>query len=454
MNIKSSALFASRIIFPKASKKTVGTKSIVGAIICIALSLIPLVVVLSVSDGMIEGITERIINLSSSHIKIDYSFFDANDLNDKKILDNDLAKIKKIKGVKNAYQLINSSGLVASGKGRTGATIRAIDPKVFLEDESYKNLFHATDGGVENFINLENSSLKNLALVGVGIAEKLNLKSGDNLRLITTQKVNDKIVPKMTSLKIAGIISSGYQELDALWIFIPFEVGTKILKPNNSVTSIMVETFDAFNGLDLVYKNIDEYIKNFSSNPIVNVYRWEQMNKSQYENFSSTKMLLIFIMFLIVLVASVNISSCLVMVSMEHRKEVAILKSVGTKKSIISLGFIFVGLLIGVLGVLIGIPIGIVISLNVNSIINFFEIIINFFAQMGYFIANGNLDSFHLIELMDKAYYLDVIPVKIPFNQIILYIIATILLSLLASLIPAIKAGREKPIETFRKVGM
>ena len=76
MSIKSSALFASRMLFPKGSKNTVGTKSITGAIICIALSLIPLVVVLSVSDGMIEGITERIINLSSSHITAEVSFFD------------------------------------------------------------------------------------------------------------------------------------------------------------------------------------------------------------------------------------------------------------------------------------------------------------------------------------------------------------------------------------------
>ena len=75
MSIKSSALLASRMLLPKVNRKSVGTKSIVGAVICIALSLIPLVTVLSVTDGMIEGITERLINLSSSHILAQFSYF-------------------------------------------------------------------------------------------------------------------------------------------------------------------------------------------------------------------------------------------------------------------------------------------------------------------------------------------------------------------------------------------
>ena len=54
---------------------------------------------------------------------------------------------------------------------------------------------------------------------------------------------------------------------------------------------------------------------------------------------------------------------------------------------------------------------------------------------------------------MDEAYYLESIPVHIPFIQILFYIVATLVLSLLTSLIPAIKAGKEKTIDTFRKAG-
>lgn len=442
MSLKSSFLLATRILKPRSGQKTVGTKSIIGAILCIALSLIPLVVVVSVSDGVIEGITERLINLSSSHLQVHYNFYQ--DKIEQEVLTSNMNKIKKVRGVKDAYVAINSSGLVASSYGRIGATIRAIEPSVFLQNDSYKKLFKSLDGNIEDF-----SSSLDSALIGKGIAEKLNLKIGDKIRLITIQKNNEQLIPKMTSFKVKSIISSGYQELDSLWFFIPLEKGIKILKPENSVSSIFVETEDPFNNLFNMQQNVEKAIDYSGS-----TYRWDELNRSQFENFASTKMLLTFIMMLIVLVASVNISSCVVMLTMEHRKEIAIMKSFGTKKKIISTAFIISGVLIGCIGVVIGIPIGIILSVNINSIINFIEIVINFFVQIGYYIVNGNLDSFSFIHLMDESHYLDVIPISISFVQIILYGFATILLSLLASLVPSIKASKENPIATLRRVGI
>lgn len=442
MSIKSSALFASRMLFPKGSKNTVGTKSITGAIICIALSLIPLVVVLSVSDGMIEGITERIINLSSSHITAEVSFYDEDKI-DKYEIDRVLEKVKTVDKVTSCYELISATGLAASTKARCGATIRAVETDVFEKIDSYKTLFKCVEGNISDFAAEPKS-----ALIGKGISEKLNIKPGDTIRLITTQKLGNKVLPKMTPFKVRAIISSGYQELDSLWVFIPIEEGIKILTPTNSTSSVMIETENPFDQLFYTQNKIEEAL-----DYDVLTFRWDEVNKSQYENFSSTKVLLIFIMLLIVLVASVNISSCLVMLSMERRKEIAILKSFGTNPKTISWSFIFTGLGIGACGILIGIPLGILISVNVNGIIWFIEKIVNLFAELFYLIANGNLNSFYTIHLMDEAYYLETIPVTIPFKQIMLYIVITLVLSLLASLVPALKAGKEKPIETFRKAG-
>ena len=308
MSIKPSFLFASKIVFAKGSKKTVGSKSIIGAVICIALSLIPLVVVVSVSDGMIEGITKRLINLSSSHIFVECNLYDEESI-DKNELDELQKKVSEVKEVKNSYELISSSGLAASSKGRSGATIRAVEPSVFKTNESYKELFSATIGNIDDFC----SSKKRTALIGKEVAEKLDVTSGDTIRLITTQKINGKIIPKMTAFTVSAVISCGYQELDSLWVFIPIDEGVKILKPGNSTASIMVETENPFDirSLGFVQQKIEKAVNYEAS-----VYRWDEMNKSQYENFISTKMLLVFIMMLIVLVASVNISSCLVMLSM------------------------------------------------------------------------------------------------------------------------------------------
>ena len=66
MRIRASVLYATRMLLSPSQKKVSGSgssasRSLLGAILCIALSLVPLVVVLTVSDGMIEGITSRIV---------------------------------------------------------------------------------------------------------------------------------------------------------------------------------------------------------------------------------------------------------------------------------------------------------------------------------------------------------------------------------------------------------
>ena len=62
-------MFARSLLLPKSDKKSSARKSLFGALLCIALSIVPLIVVISLSTGMINGMTERIIGLSSSHLQ-------------------------------------------------------------------------------------------------------------------------------------------------------------------------------------------------------------------------------------------------------------------------------------------------------------------------------------------------------------------------------------------------
>ena len=69
MTFASSVLFAGRLIFPRTGKTSSARRSIFGAIVCIAISIVPLTAVISIADGMISGMTERIIGLSSLHLQ-------------------------------------------------------------------------------------------------------------------------------------------------------------------------------------------------------------------------------------------------------------------------------------------------------------------------------------------------------------------------------------------------
>ena len=297
MKLKASILFALRMLKPRSGIKSSAGRSIIGAVFCIGLSLIPLVVVLTVSDGMIEGITSRIIELSSYHLQA--VIRNGSDPSDSVENMMELASvIKKIPSVTNAYAERQGIGLVAGAKGRTGATIRAVPPEIFDTGSTFSKLFSAKEGTVSLSSNKS-------ALVGVKIAQELNLKVGDTIRLVTFRTgTSGKPVPRITAFKVEGIVSSGYQELDALWVFIPFETGFNLLEDSMSSLLVGIQTEDAFaEDLIVTAYEIEDVL------PVgCRLFLWNDLNKAQYENFASTKMMLIFIMFLIVLVASVNIS--------------------------------------------------------------------------------------------------------------------------------------------------
>lgn len=440
MTLLSSVLFAKRLVFPKMEKQSSARKSLLGSLLCISISLVPLVVVMSVSNGMIEGITQRMIALSSSHIQVNvYS-------GEKKVSEESLIslseKLSGIDGIVYSYPEIQGMALASSSKGRCGASVRAVPYNLFSENKNYASLFTVLEGTSQ----LEPSS--NNALIGQKIASELGLKAGSKFRLITTKNSGGKIVPRLTTFTVTGIVSCGYQELDALWVFIPLKTGFSILSSSKFPSCVKLELESPFSP-DLVRISYEVQRK---AGKNARVFRWDELNVSEYENFSSTKILLIFIMLLIVLVASVNIFSALIMLTMERKREIAILKSFGATNRGICLSFLITGFLIGLGGLLAGIPAGLFFSVNINKIVFLFEKILNYISEFAYLLMGKSLADFSRIRLLDPSFYLQTIPVSIPFFELALISAGTLLLTLAASVIPAIRAGKEKPLETFRKI--
>lgn len=440
MKTASSILFAFRLLIPKHKTPSNARKSMLGAVLCVALSLIPLVVVLVVSDGMIEGITDRIIGLSSYHIQIEHR---STNIQTKSAIDDlkDLSNtMRTVEGVISANAEIQGIALGSGKKGRTGVTVRAVEPSVFSQNKAFTSYFTLREGS----LSLEGG--KN-ALIGENIAKSLGIKTGDTFYLISSASSSSgTVIPKLSLFKVSGIISSGYQELDALWVFIPLDYAFEVFSVSNAQLLVGIEVMSPFTEeIYEVYNAVDDALP-----PVDTAYMWNELNTSQFENYASTKMLLLLVMFLIVLVASVNVSSALVMLVMERRKEIAILKSVGASGSGISLSFLIIGTCIGGLGVILGIPLGLLCAVNVNEIILLFEKIVNFFIFFVYSIIER--DGFTAIQVLDPEFYLEKVPVTVPFIELFLIASLTMCLSLAVSLFPAVRAGREKPLSILRKV--
>jgi len=447
MSTRVSIMLALRFLGIGSGKSVSNArKSLYGAIAGIGISLIPLVTVLVVSDGMIEGISARIIELSTSHLR-------AEDYSQTSGITGDITRLealadkivdKDVTGkILEAQPERQGLALAIGQKGRSGATIRAVLPSYFSDNNSVHSLLTVV-GGIESFDG------PNDAIIGKKLASDIGVTTGDHFRLLTMKTgIDGNTIPRFTTFRVKAIVSSGYQELDALWVFIPLEKGFSILPEKSSETFISIRTNDAYGSLDPVRNSIMRSLPDG-----VSVYTWQELNRSQFQSFNTTRTLLLFIMLLIVFIASVNVSSALVMLVMERRREIAILKSTGASPESISSAFLFAGFLTGLGGLIIGIPAGIFCSIHINGLFSAIEKIINGGNRLMYIVGGSITNSGIIpqeIHLLDPAFYLETIPVHLDLLELFLIASGTLVLSVVVSLVPAIRAGQEKPIDTIRK---
>lgn len=446
MKLRFAFIYALRCLgFGHNNSESNARKTLIGAVLGIGISLIPLVLVLVISDGMISGITSRLVELDSGHIKLIKMRvrLDENDgRNEKELKKQIIETYAKDDFFVNAWIERRGTGLLIGNDGRSGGTIRAIEKNFFEENKKAKTLLRVVDGDA---VLKEDNEI----LLGKKIAENLKLKVGDTCRLLTVRNLeNGKALPKFTSFKVKGIISCGYQELDALWVFISLEQGLKILQGGSSLTSLMVSTADPFDN-----SRFEKFIFNLNQSLTENfmAYSWQNLNRAQYASFETTKNLLVFIMFLILLVASVNISSALIMLVLERNKEIAILKSTGASGNLITLSFFIAGLLTSFFGMLVGLPIGVLLGININKILALIEKFINLILIFAYKLLNINTEMLNF-NILNPSFYLENIPVKLNFDELLLLAGVVIILSAIVSIIPSSRAGKEKPLDIMRKL--
>ena len=134
----------------KLNRKDRG-RGLIGAVLAVGLSLIPLVVVLEVANGMIEGITRRFIEIDTYHLQL--SLYDDMDLSRREQL---ALSFQKVRGVITAFPERQGLGLVKSRNALSGVQIRGIPPELYREDEAFRR-FLKIDSGLFGFTTSKGS---------------------------------------------------------------------------------------------------------------------------------------------------------------------------------------------------------------------------------------------------------------------------------------------------------
>ena len=414
-----SVFIAIRYLWGKAHE---GVRYLRGAAAGIAVSLVPIIVTLIVADGMIRGIMDRYLEFGSGHLQI-FNYFNDDDMDETKRI------VNSIKSVRGIWHEQRTMGVLAGKEGKAGVTVRSIDAS-FWDDPKSKPFLKIIDG--------DNKLISDRDIVlGETLAQNIGANVGDTVRLMTIKADDGRMSPRTAAFTVKGILSCGYNELDALWCITNREGGSRIISNDRLSSSFLVKISDPYKDADISAMEIRMELGNGYS-----VYTWKRLLSSQYKSYETTRQILLFIMALIVIVAAVNVSSATSMLVLERQRDIAVLKVTGSSVKGVTSVFLWGGFFTGLTGSVIGISIGLLIGVNINTLIRSLEKVLSFFSGL----FNGGE-----VKILDPGFYLEIIPIIIDWKAVFIIGFFAVLCSVLASWIPAVKAGKIKPMELLRK---
>ena len=411
---KAEILIIKRFLF---SKKTEGYVSVFSwfSIIGIALGVAAIIIVMSVMNGFRSNLTERLIGVNS-HLNI-YSFND-------EIKEEQIEEMKNklnIKNYKKVFSSIETQGLVIKDNTSNGVIIRG------YKEINFDHYLY------DKIITKKISSIRfNKIIIGDALANKLNLKIGDKLKIAVPKTDKSLLgnIPRFKTLIIDGIFDFGMYEYDSNLVFISIDLARKLLLIENNIFN-RVEFYIENPLLIGIFKDsIDQYITNNS----LDLYSlsWIDRNSSLMNALKVEKNVMFLILTLIIIVASMNIISGLIIFVKEKNKDIGILKTLGFNNFSILKIFCVIGFVIGLIGSISGTIIGIMITENLNYIQAILE----------------NLLDTQLFS--EEVYFLSTLPSDIKYQEVLFVFLISITITILSTIFPAIRASNIDPIDTLK----
>ncbi len=417
-----------RFIKESRKNKNISRTSII-VIAVITTSIIFFISAVSIMNGFIYGFMKIAFEVKSFHIDFrpsEYSYEDA--IYARSVIEQN-ENIKYADLYREAKVLLNANGQ-KSGVGY----FRAVPEDVFEKDQGLNQGIRLLEG--------KKSLELNEIFISKKTSEKLRVKVGDYIYL-TGMLVKDNPEITLKRLKVSGIFTTGYQELDEQLVYVGEKTGDKIFN-NNSEYYIFIKLND--------YKDANVTALSFEFSGLVGMYTWEELNYNDLVNLKFLKNIIALIVILVIIVAALNILTTINITVFEKKTDIGVLMAVGYSPKNINIIFLLNGIYLGFVGIISGVLTGLLVMKWLNEILNLFSVIINQIQYIIYIITKIFIDisAPEKFEIFSKDFYLDKIYTDISFSEIIIIAGLTLLFSIVASVSPAIKAGKIKPIEVLR----
>lgn len=382
----------------------------------IALGVAALIIVMSVMNGFRHELLTRIIGMNG-HLAI-YSQSQSNPLTDYEALTE---KIKLQPGITGANPIVEEQALATAHGNATGVVIHGMTT---ADLESRKTIVDNLIRGQLRFFDRPNS-----AIIGKRLAEKLGLILGDKITLVSPEGNATAFgtMPRSRTFEIAGIFDAGMIQYDSTFVFIPLESAQKFYQLGDAVTRIEIFTE---NPEDVVqYK---QELQPLTMGKNLRLFDWQQSNKEFFSTINVERNVMFIILTLIIIVASFNVISTLIMLVKDKGRDIAILRTMGATQGMMMRVFFIAGSTIGTVGALIGAVGGLLFSWNIDTIKKGVE-----------FLLGTEL-------FRAEIYFLSKLPARVDPKEVFLVLFIALVLTFLASLYPAWRASRLDPVEALR----
>jgi len=396
---------AKRYLFSRKGSKFTSFITYV-SIAGVALGVAALIITISIMSGFEKEIKEKVAGLVS-HIQI--GSFGKEGLHDydyaMKRLREDIPEITRMSAFVQKEAVLRTPDMVE------GILIKGINPETDISTTRNKILegefdLHSTDTNISKI------------LIGQKLAEKLGIKVGDKIFVFGINGIPSPLNhPKIRQFRVTGLYETGLRDYDDVIVYTDIQSAQKLFELGQNVTGIEVNigNIERADTVVNMMKNILGYP--YYPKSLFTMYRglftWVELQKAPAPVILS----------LIIIVATFNIISTLLMMVLEKTQSIGILKSLGVSKTGIMSIFIYNGMLIGLTGTLIGITIGLGLS----------------FLEM----------EFHFFKLPD-FYYMSSVPILIDPLMIVLVAVISMSLCFIATVIPSYLASRMDPVKSIR----
>jgi lipoprotein-releasing system permease protein len=258
-------------------------------------------------------------------------------------------------------------------------------------------------------------------VLGDRLAERLGLFAGSSVAVISFQGADltpTGIQPQMRLFEVTGIFHTGLYQYDTKFAYIDLGVAQELLRMESAVTGVEFNVRDPWKSREVASRVAGDLGFPYR------VDDWQRQNGSLFSALKLEKFAMAIILLLIVLVASFNIVSTLIMLVTDKVKEIGILRSMGMTAGSVTRIFRYMGVVIGLVGTTLGALLGGALS--------------------------WALDRYEFITLPGDVYFIDRLPVDLNPVDVGTIVLASLAISFIATIYPARRAADYLPVEAIR----